>query len=237
MSIVTGIVLKVLRYSDVYKVATLYTRESGRLTVLIREHRARGAAALQPLSVIEGSMALRNGASMGKLSRYAPVEVHTHIVTDVRKSTIALFLAEFLDRLLRESAPDQQIWYYVTGALQLLDRESSPGRLANFHLVFLADMASLVGVQPDLSGVGAGQWFDFRTGAYGIRPTHADALSPELGYIPVLLSRLNFYNSHKLRLSGLDRYRLVCGILRYYAMRFPEVGSMKSHHILRDIFS
>ena len=76
---------------------------------------------------------------------------------DVRRSTIALFMAEVLYRLVKESEPDSQLFDFVWESIGALD--SMEEGVANFHLWFLVNLSRFLGI---LSGkrIYASAWFD-----------------------------------------------------------------------------
>ena len=235
---ITAVTLGLIRYSDGFNIATLYTRHRGRVAALVPAGKRRTAPPLLPMSVIEGELTVRNGASVGRLSRYSYLEVPSGIMGDVRKNAVALFLSEFLSRLLREEQGDEALWEFLCMSLRLLDGETDETAIANFHIVFMSNMLYFSGIQPDTEGYGAAKWFDCRAGRYvDLRPSHHDVLPPDLNRWPTLLERLNFANSRALRLSGRDRYELACGILRYYAVHVPGMAGMEAHHVLREVFA
>ena len=65
---------------------------------------------------------------------------------DVRKSTISMFMAEVLYRLIREVEANEPLFDFLCEAVLKLDamREG----VANFHLWFLANLSRLLGYRP-----------------------------------------------------------------------------------------
>lgn len=240
---IDALVLGLVRHSERTDVATLYTRQLGRLSVAVpaaRGPRRRGAnPPLMPLSVIEGEVSTRPGSELASLWRFSLLDPFAAMRADPLKSAVAMFAGEFLGRLLREQAPDQALWQAVYSALGRLDAETDPRRVANFHIVLLWQMLAPAGITPDLTSRRRGeeQWLDMRTGLYtSIRPAHADVLLPRYADVPLLLARLSFANSHALRLTGEQRYLVCEALLHYYAVHLPGLGSVRSHHVLRELF-
>ena len=107
METLRGIVLRTVKYGDNSMIVDLFTEGRGRLSFMASTSRTkrsvRNVSFWQPLSMVEFSVELRpNG---GKLPR--PNDVRTYYnYTDLPfspvKSTLALFLAEFLSAALRE---------------------------------------------------------------------------------------------------------------------------------------
>lgn len=240
---VQAIVLGIVRHNERTDVATLYTQQAGRLSVAVPaakgSRRRSGNPPLMPLSVIEGEVGRRPGSELASLWCFSLTEPFASMRADPYKSAVAMFTGEFLDRLLREHAPDPTIWHAVMGAMKRLDAETDPRRVANFHIVMLWQMLAPAGIIPDLTSrrPREEQWLDMRTGLYtSIRPSHGDIVVPAYADLPLLLARLNFGNSHALRLNGEQRYLLCEALLHYYAVHLPGLGRVRSHHILRTLF-
>ena len=239
---IEGIVLGIVRHNENTDVATLYTREMGRVGVAVpaaKRMRRGGNAPLMPLSVIEGEVSRRQGSDLLRMWRFATVEGWSALRNDPMKVAVGMFVCEFLNRLLREQAPDAPLWRGGVNMLRLLDGEHNPVRVANFHLVLLWQMLYPAGIVPDLSSRRRGetQWLDMRRGIYvGVRPSHSDVVAPQWADVPPLLARLTFRNSHRLRLTGDDRYLICEALLHYYAVHLPGLGALKSHHVLRTLF-
>ncbi len=240
---IDALVLGLVRHSERTDVATLYTRQLGRLSVAVpvaKGPRRRGAnPPLMPLSVIEGEVSDRPGSELARLWRFSLLEPFVAMRADPLKSAVAMFVGEFLGRLLREQAPDPALWQAVYAALRRLDAETDPRRTANFHIVLLWQMLAPAGIIPDLTSRRSGeeQWLDMRSGLYtSIRPPHGDVLPPRHADLPPLLARLTLANSHALCLSGEDRYLVCEALLHYYAVHLPGLGTVRSHHILRELF-
>ncbi len=108
---ITGIVLDITRHSDRLSIVTLYTRSRGRLSFLSPTGSGKAArlrqARLQPLTVIEADINFKPVAELQRLGPFSLYEVRGDIYFDPVKRLIALFLAEFLNRLLRATMPDE----------------------------------------------------------------------------------------------------------------------------------
>lgn len=233
---IKGIVLNIVKHSDRHNVVNLYTPTHGRITCVAPAGGQRSKLPrLMLLSTIETEINFSSTRELQQLRTYALSDVHPSLYTDPMKMTIAIFLADFLNHLLKEAQPDAGIWKFIQGSLSLLDiSRLSP----NFHLVFISAIAPFVGIQPDLEGCNSNKWFDMRAGRYtAVAPPHNDFLPPGMSHWPSLLSRLTYYNADCLRLSGEQRYQILESILHYYALHIPGIASMKSHHVMREIFT
>ena len=125
-----GIVLRTVKYGDNSLIVDLFTESRGRQSFMTSTMRAkrsvRSVSFWQPLSMVEFSAETKPNA--GKLPR--PNDVRTYYnYTDLPfspiKSTLALFLAEFLSAALREEKENQPLYRYIESSLQWLDMVES----------------------------------------------------------------------------------------------------------------
>ena len=210
MEKIAGIVLDVKKHNDRNNIVTLYTRSRGRMTFVSPVGTGRSAAA-----------------------RYARLLPLSAIETDVN---VALFLSEFLNRLLRESAPDERMWDFIFNSIRLLDNMEKA--TANFHLAFLISLMPYSGIFPDTSGYEEGDSFDMRSASFeAFLPAHGDCLTGDEARAVVTLSRMTFYNARLFRLTPPQRTRALRQILKYYSIHYPGTSQLKSLDVLTEIFS
>lgn len=235
-----AIVLGTVRHSDRVDIVHLYTDVSGRIDAIVPASGATKAgrmrrAALMPLSVIQGELRARAGSELQKLFRFSLERPNTGIAGNPIKSAMALFMAEFMQKILREATPDPVLFRFLDLSVETLDKTSAP---ANFHLALLTHTTLFAGMMPDVSDYTPAAVFDLREGRYcDYMPPHPDVLSGEEARIPVLLMKLNYSNFTRLRLSRETRRRILQGILRYYTLHFPGIETMRSLPVLTQLFS
>ena len=149
-----GIVLNTVKYGDSSMVAQLLTDVGGRCSYMVqgvRSSRGRGskAALLQPMFTVEFE-----GLESSKMDMHRFRELRSGIVLqsipfDVRKSTIALFMAEVLYRLVRESEPNEALFNFVWGSVEALDALSlaqQAGSAKAVNIVLMGRAAKYFGI-------------------------------------------------------------------------------------------
>lgn len=144
-----GIVLHTLKYGDSGMVVYLLTDSGGRQSYMVqgvRSARGHGSklALFQPMFAVEFE-----GLESSRMQMHRFREVRSGIVLqslpfDVRKSTIALFMAEVLYRLVKECEPNQRLFDFVWGSVAALDALDEG--VANFHLWFLTNLSPVSGL-------------------------------------------------------------------------------------------
>lgn len=237
---IQAIVLGRVRHSDRNEIVTLYTRSRGRMAVVSacgagKRGRMRSAS-LQPLAVIEADMDIRPQQELQTLRRFGSATVWRNIYFHPVRSSIVLFMAEFLGRLCRECSPDAAMWDFIYGSVAILDTAPT-AQLANHHIALLVSLLSFSGIMPDVATWAPGRWFDMRGGVYcDFPPAHGDRLMPEDAAVSVKLLRMDFLNARRYRFSREQRRRITEALLRYYAVHFPGISGLRSLEILVEVF-
>lgn len=236
---IRAIVIDIRRHTDRHNVVTVYSREHGRIAFLSPSGSGKQAkmrqARLQPLAVIEADVRLKSATELQNLGTFSLGEVWHDIYFHPVKQMMALFLTEFLNKLLKATMPDPDLWDYIVNSLRLFD--STQTGIADFHIAFLAALPAFTGIQPDASEYEEGMWFDMRTGHFtDSRPAHPDYLIPSQAAMAATLCRVNYGNIKALHLNGHSRLQILNGLLRYFSIHFPGTGNLRSPEIIHDIF-
>lgn len=258
----TAIVTDITRHNDKHNVVTLYTRTRGRLSFLSSVSAGKTGrlrqARLQPLAVIEADINFRNSSELQRLGTFAFHTVWKDLYFNPVKQLMTLFISEFLNKLLRATMPDQNLWDFIYKSLSLLDNMQTG--IGNFNIAFLSSLLPFVGIQPDHTQYMPGFLFDMQSGTFkadninsgstflqntgnlnvGFTPGHiynnSSILTGEEARIAATLCRLNFSNMRALRLTGQQRFRIIQRLLQYYSFHFPGSGNLKSLDIIHEIF-
>lgn len=237
---IEGIVIDVIRHNDRNNVVTLFCRNHGRISFISPVGSGKTArlrnARLMTMSVIETEVNFRSSRSLQLLGAFNSSRVWRSLYFDPVKSAMVMFMSEFLHRYLRDSSAEPLLWEYVVGSLERLD--ATRGSIANFHLAFLIGMLHFAGIMPDMSGYEAGDYFDMLAGeSVADRPLHRNFLTAgDTMELPKLL-KMNFRNQHLFRLTAQQRREVMEGLLRYFSIHLPGLGSLRSPMILAEVFS
>lgn len=258
----TAIVLDITRHNDKLNVITLYTRSRGRLSFLSPAGAGKNGrlrqARLQPLAVIEADINFRNSSELQRLGSFSLHNVWRDLYFNPIKQLMTLFLSEFLNKLLRATMPDENLWDFIYKSLTLLDNMQTG--IGNFHITFLSSLLPFVGIQPDHTQYMPGFLFDMQSGTFrrdnlyfensllknhvsesnsyipGHTSDHSAILTGEEARFAATLCRLNFSNMRALRLSGQQRVNILQRLLQYYSFHFPGSGNLKSLDIIHELF-
>ena len=233
-----GIVLGTLKYGEKGVIVHLLTDVCGRQSYMIQGVRptAKGSkmALLQPMFTLEFEGLTSSKMSMHRMKDMVPGMVLHSTPFDVRKSTMALFMAEVLYRLVKESEESSSLFEFVWASIAALDALEEG--IANFHLWFLANLSRPLGFSPD-NEYSDGAWFDIRDGHFtpnALIPSFA--LSPENARILHDMLECDVRYLGEIGLNRTERVEFLEAMLRYYSYHLESIRQVESIRVLREVF-
>ena len=234
-----GIVLNSLKYGDSAMVVHLLTDALGRQSYMVqgvRSSRGRGSklALFQPMFALEFEGLTSSRQQMHRFREVQSGIVLQRMPFDVRRSTIALFMAEVLYRLVKESEPDSQLFDFVWESIGALD--SMEEGVANFHLWFLANLSRFLGFCPG-NDYSADDWFDIREGLYTkTRPQHVSFMTQECTRILRDMMECDVRCLAEIGLNRTQRVEFLNAVLVYFGYHLDAISAVQSVRILREVF-
>ncbi len=236
-----GIVLHTIKYGDSSLVAYLLTDVLGRQTYMVqgvRSSRGHGnrAALLQPMFPVEFEGLESPKAEMHRFREMRAAVPLRSVPFDVRKSTVALFMAEMLYRLVREVEANSPLFDFVWGAICELDALEPTAGVANFHLWFMVGLARHFGIFPGNEWA-EGWWFDIREGLFTpVEPRHGICFSRENAALLARLMSASTGDLVALALNRTQRTGFMNAMLAYFGYHLDAVRDIRSVDILREVF-
>lgn len=235
------IALRTVRYNDKHSILSAYSRQRGRLSLLISAGAGREAtrrrAMIMPGSRFSCVADIRD--IPGKIPAIRDVRSRGHSpgsVADPVKSAVTLFIVDFLNTIMRDAQPDELLFDFVDGMLDCYATLTGPGQ-ANFHLLFLIRLMHFLGIEPDLSTYHDGYVFDMDDAVFrSSPPLHGRFLEPTDSRTAARLLRINLRNMSRYRFSATDRNQILGQLINYYTIHFASLRSMKSLDVLRALF-
>ena len=235
-----GIVLHSIKYGESGLVVYMLTDVGGRRTYMVqgvRPSSGRGSklALFQPMFALEFEGLESTKAEMHRLRDVHNAFALQSLPFDVRKSTIALFMAEVLYRLVRESEHNAQLFDFVWGSVGALDQMQEG--VANFHLWFLANLSRMLGFSPG-NIYAEGAWFDIAEGGFTLLPPRIStlALSKENARILNDLLECDVRYLAEIGLNRTQRVDFLNAMLVYYGYHLDAIHAVQSVKILREVF-
>lgn len=234
-----GIILHKIKYTDSGIVAQLYTRKFGRLSFLVRGMRNKKAGKhnilFQPLFILDLEMYYKASREMQTLKEFSVIYSPYSIHTDIRKSTVALFLGEVLTSVLREENSNEELYDYIENAIMYFD--SCTGDYANFHISFLAGLSSYLGFEPSPGSSADDIFFDMKNGTFvPVPPFHGNYVNREISGILSSFFVASYDTAGRISLTGAMRNEVLETLIRYYSFHLPGLKKINSLKILKEVF-
>lgn len=215
-----GVVLRFTKYGDTSLIATIFTEKAGLQSYILKGIRSSKSklkmALLQPLTILDMVTYHREQAQTQHIREIKCHYIFKNLPTDLTKKTIAFFMAEILNRAVKDQSHPEELYQFIEGALIALDRSES--NTENFHLEFLIGLSRLLGFGP-------GRWNEVTLGR----------IVPE----EIIKSLQALVVSDKIMqpLNTEQRRELLNLILEFYQHHLENFGKIKSVEVLREILS
>jgi len=233
-----GVVLGTIKYGDKGLVVQMLTSSHGRQSYMVQglgSRRGHSKLALfQPLFALEFE-----GLESQRMQMHRLGEVHNGIVLqstpfDIKKSTIALFMAEVLHRLVKESEANEMLFDFVWGSVEALDAATEG--VANFHLWFLAHLCRFLGFSPGNDYMPEA-WFNIAEGIYTLHePPKEYKISQENALILRDMLECDVRYIAEIGLNRHQRVEFLEALVRYYGYHLDTINSVQSIRILQEVF-
>jgi len=234
-----GIALHQLKYSDTSLIVKIYTELLGLQSYLVKGARSKRAAIrsshFQPLTLLDLVVYYREKNNLQHIREAEITEPLYSISSDLRKSTIALFLSEILVKTIHEGEANEEMFAFISSSLRFLDMQETG--VEYFHLFFLMKLSLYLGFYPGGMPGSDNPYFDLREGKYASTvPSQPDYLDKDLSVNLYLLSSSQVGDLEKLTIGKQQRNELLNAILLYYQIHLSGLGAIKSVDVLKEVF-
>jgi DNA repair protein RecO (recombination protein O) len=235
-----GIVLHQIKYSDSGIVTQIYTRKFGRQSFLIKGMRNRKTGKhninFQPLFILDMELYYKAAREMQTLKEFSVSFAPYDIYSNIKKSSVAIFLGEVLTSVLKEETPHDEMFEYIEESIMYF--ESCKESFANFHIAFLAGLSSFLGFEPHPRLEKEDQFFDMLNGIFvPVPPVHGNYANEEITNILADFFMSSYDCISNISLSGKMRNDILETLVRFYSLHLPGLKRIKSLEILKEVFS
>jgi DNA repair protein RecO (recombination protein O) len=241
-SAIKVIVTGSIPYNDTSRVVRVLSEDKGMIPLWVRTGKKASKAIWHPLSTIELENFKRKKqdglATFKDASRVLPAN---NILSDARRSAIAFFIAEVLDKSISEDAPMPEVFKLVWQTVELLETEES---VANLHIYFLAQLVHALGLMPEESdrvglkksgslNLDNGEWSDVEMNLS--KGSHY--LKANLVRIMMDIPGMKFDKMRGLGLEKSERKELLLGMVMFIQLHHAGLREIKCYDVLETIFS
>jgi len=158
--VLRAVVLKSHDTGNTSEVVHVLTGELGRISVYARglkDPRSRHAGVLQPLSEVELSLHLKDGADLGTLRDATLIDAHPAIASDLERLALGLLLAEAASTAGEPGHPCEDAYEALRQGLARIEPASGLPPLDS-TCAALADLLHAMGYGPQLDATATRPW-------------------------------------------------------------------------------
>ena len=231
-----AIVLSSLKFQEKSLIVRCFTASDGLKTYFVRDafsikKQNQKIAYFQPLSVLEIEATHKNNGGLQYFKEIRIDVPFASIHTNLFKSTMVMFLAEMLQFSIHEEEQNQELFDFIVLGLHWLDNNDD---IANFHLIFIAELTKFLGFYPDTSEIDL-PVFDMKEGNFvGFQTTTSLTLHQTALFKKLL--NLSFDNSQKT-FNVVERQLLLKILTDYFVAHLSGFRLPKSIAVLKEVFS
>jgi DNA repair protein RecO (recombination protein O) len=216
-----GIVFRFTKYGETSIIVNIFTELFGLQGYIVNSVRSKSnkskIALYQPLTLLDLVVYHRTHANLNRIKEVKCLQPFQSIAMDVKKSAIAMFINEVVNKTLREESHAAEIFEFLYQSIATLDNMKE--NYESFHLMFMLKLSRYLGF-----------------GAYnnnevlGIRVTDIE--------IEGLLKKfIEADYEQAIEISNEQRRSLLDLILKFYADHIDTFGEMRSVQILKEVMS
>ncbi|GAB4023734.1 DNA repair protein RecO [Spirosoma koreense] len=222
-----GIALSYLRYRETSIIARVYTEEFGLQSYIVNGVRTARSknnkiALFQPLTLLDMVVYNKHDRDLHRLSEVKTSHPFQSLPFEVAKSTIAMFVTEMLNKVLKEEASSPPLFRFLVNSVLFL--EDAPKNYENFHLAFLLKLSFFLGFGPESAREFENQ---LRENSYPFLP------DTEMETALNIMLRQSL--GTPIQLSRVARNELLDALVAYYQIHVDSIGEVKSLPVLREV--
>ena len=208
------IVLNHTKFGENSIVLHTLSAEYGRRGFLVRVSPKTAMALFLPLNILQAEVTENPKSDLWFARNFVSVSPLNGIRNNIHKNTMTLFMSEVLYRVIKDQTNEDGLAEWLKGQILTLDALESD--FANFHLMFLLNLCSALGFDPDIAGL-------------------APFADKHLSQMETLLKR-PFTEAMLFPLSGADRNAIAESILKYIEYHTESAVNVRSLAVLREIY-
>ena len=234
-----AIILHTIKHTDNSLIVYTYTDKFGRQTYIVNyshSHKSKNRINLfQSLFLLDIEAYSKQSANIQRIKEYKLAEPLHTIAFDIKKATIAMFLAEVLYKIIREEEPNEKLFDFIFNSILIFDKINRGAE--NFHLHFLANLSKYIGFYPQDINTENG-FFDIKNGQIlPAIPQHELYFDTKNTQILQQLLQIKVSDVHQLELNRSQRENFLNSILMFYNYHFDKLSPINSLKVFTELFS
>jgi DNA repair protein RecO (recombination protein O) len=237
-----GVVLRSVKYGETSLIVTIYTELFGLQSYLINGIRVSGkkgagkANYFQPAALLDLVVYHNEFSKLQRVREFKWALLYEQLYQQVTKNTVALFMIEILQKVLKQPEPHPELFQFIEDAFLHLDRCQEKAT-ANYPLFFLLQLTHFYGLRVSDTYSPAMPVLDLLDGSFTREiPPHGNAIGdPYAEKISQLLKVMHPQELEEIVLNRESRKKILEAVLQFYTLHFPEFGLVRSLDVLQMI--
>lgn len=230
-----AIVLHTQKHGDSSLICTLFTRQYGRRSFMIKGYRSARAKSrhsyFQPMSLIEVVFYHKEGRDLQLITESSNRHFFHRLQTDPLRITLGMVIMEVFYQSVREEERNDALFGFLATVLVSLDEWDD--KLIHVFLWYLVQLTRYLGFFPSVEVEDLSQpvYFDLREGSI----THAPGARGSDHHIAAF-SLLELAQCRELRFSNADKKEMIATLLQYYLLHVEGFKEPESLKVLEQVF-
>jgi len=220
-----GIVLSKIKYAESSIICKIYTSEFGTQSYMINGVRKKkgNSGYYQVLNQLELNVYNKNGKDLQRIKEVKMSAVYSSIPFDIYKSSIALFIAEILNKCLKEEVNNKDLFNFLEAELIDLDNNDFDSQ---FHIRFLVTLSQYLGISPNIDSYEL-KYFDLLNGQY------TNDNSQHKHFTENTKDVFLAFNHRKVK----NKREILSILLEYYSLHIDGFNTIKSKDVLEKVLN
>lgn len=237
-----GIVLRTVKYGETSLIVTIFTELFGVQSYLVNgvrtsSKKGSGKANLfQPTSILDMIVYHNDLKQLQRIKEFRWSFLYQHIMSDVRKNAVALFMIELLTKCLKQPEANPDLFHFAEDSFLHLDK-ASVAVTANFPLFFALHLPVFFGFRVSDNYSQRNPFLDLREGEFvKDQPAHPHFLDDKQAFVTSQLLKVRQPEElEDIKLNHDFRRNLLFVYETYFALHIQDFGTMRTLPVLREI--
>jgi DNA repair protein RecO (recombination protein O) len=227
-----GIVLHCTNYSESSLISHIYTQTYGIQSYIMNNVRSNRSkmAYFRPLSLVQIQFYNKKNVGLHRLKEISYSTITNDIYENIYKSSISIFVSEFLNKLCTNSEPNIEFYQFIEDFI--IQLQNSKENFAYNHIQFLIETTHFWGIFPHNNYSHELPYFDISKGMF-VSTYSNQTCRIELSKI---LSDLFKNDYTKTQLTRTEKREILDILLQYFSLHVHKIDLSNTLQVLETIF-
>ena len=220
-----AIILKRFPYSETSIIAHCFTREAGKISVIVKGARRKGsnlAACFQPLSYLDIVYYHKDTREIQTISKAEFVQIWLRFSDDLIAVTMALALLEITDKTMIHYDPHPELFDSLVTVISAFDKGSVPKNILYWY--YQLRVLTLMGFKPDI--------LNKKLPEYGILANQKSSRQ-----ILSVLLHTDLNDIPEMDISAEEKKTINNYIYDQFRRHFDGINELKSMNVLKQLIA